>query len=314
MTIQPPGQRPRSPEPPPVPATVQEKIDSERSLGKPITVPKTLSNPHRIVASWLQDDRRKRRESRHDRWLSSLHKPIDRTDLDKRRLRVLSALYKALEARGYKLVVGESYVRDVQVAHGDEKLELHLNERIRQVRRQLTEEEKAERRYLSTDQKWTQEKVPTGELILKIKEPNRYSMTREWREAADAPLEDKLGDVLAQIAGLFEEIRLRRVREAGQRARQWKIEEERRRVEMERKRETIRYRRLLDQCKNWRTSAEIRAFVAAVEATPRIAMHTERFAEWMTWALTHADRIDPLRSDDLFERDVSDHDVYMLRD
>ena len=111
-----------------------------------------------------------------------------------------------------------------------------------------------------------------------------------------------------------EEIRLRRVREAEQRARQWKIEEERRRVEMERKRETIRYRRLLDQCKNWQVSAEIRTFVAAVEATPLIAMHTERFAEWKTWTLTHADRIDPLRSDDLFERDVSDHDVYMLRD
>ena len=193
VTIQQPSRRPSPPEPPPVPATVQEKIDTERSTGKPIAVPKTLSNPHRIVATWLQDDRRKRRESRYDRWSSNLDKPIDGTDLDKRRLRILSALYRALELRGYKLVISGPYIQNVQIEHQNDKLELHLSERIKQVRRQLTEKEKVERRYLSTGQRWTQERVPTGELVLKIKEPGRYGMTREWRESADSPLEEKLG-------------------------------------------------------------------------------------------------------------------------
>ena len=314
VTIQPPSRRPPPPESPPIPASVQEKVDTERSLGKQIPVPKTLSNPHRIVATWLQDDRRKRRESRYDRWSSNLYRPIDGTDLDKRRLRILSALYKALEVRGYKLVVSGSYIQNVQIEHRNEKLELHLSERIRQVRRQLTDKEKVERRYLSTGQRWTQERVPTGELLLKIKEPGRYGITREWRESADPPLEEKLGDVLAQLAGMFEELRLRRVREAEERARQWKIEEERDRIKMECKRETIRYRRLLDQCENWRASAEIRAFVAAVEADTVVATRTERFADWKVWALAQADRVDPLRSDALFDREVSDDDVDLLND
>lgn len=314
VTIQPPGQRPQPPEPPPIPASVQEKIDTERSLGKQVPVPKTLSNPHRIVATWLQDDRRKRRESRYDRWSSNLYKPIDGTDLDKRRLRILSALYKALEVRDYKLVVNEFYIQNVQIEHRNEKLELHLGERIKQVRRQLTDKEKVERRYLSTGQRWTQERAPTGELVLKIKEPGRYGMTREWRESADSPLEEKLGEVLAQLAGMFEELRLRRVREAEERARRWEIEEERDRIEMERKRETIRYQRLLDQCKNWRASAEIRAFVAAIEADPLVLEHAEHLTEWKAWALAHADRIDPLRNYDLFDQDVSDDDLYMLED
>lgn len=79
------------------------------------------------------------------------------------------------EARGYKLNAGESYRRAVQIGLGHEKLEVALEERIRQVKRPLTDEEKARYGYSVASQKWTQEKVPTGELILKIKEAERYS-------------------------------------------------------------------------------------------------------------------------------------------
>lgn len=291
VTIHPPSKRPPSPEPPPVPASVHEAIESERMAGKPVIVPATLSNPHRIVAAWLQGDREKRRESRYDPWRRNLYKAIDATDLDKRRLRILSALFKTLEASGYKLVVDQYSRRGAQIVLGDEKVDLQLSERIQQVRRKLTEREKTDRGYLSTGEKWTQEKVPTGELILTFKQPDRYRMMKEWREAPDAPLENRLGEAVAELAGMFEELRLIRVREAEERDRQWKIEEERRRAEMERKRETIRYRRLLSQSQNWQTSSDIRAFVAAVENTP--LANSERFSAWKTWALAHADRIDP---------------------
>lgn len=142
VTIRPPLPRPATPEPPPVAASVQEKIDSARKFGKPVPVPATLSSPHRIIAGWLQDDRRERRERRFDLWFRD-RKPIDGTDLDKRRLRILSGLFKALEVRGYKLVAGESHYGNVQIALGDEKLEVQFEERIRQVRRQLTDEDRA---------------------------------------------------------------------------------------------------------------------------------------------------------------------------
>lgn len=314
VTIQPPGKRPAPPAPPPVPATVQEKIDTERLSGKPITVPKTLSKPHRIIDNWLQDNRRTRRESRHDPWLRNLHKPIDGTELEKRRLRILSALFRALEARGYELTANEFHHHGVQIALGHSELQVQLEERIRQVRRRLTDEDREKGRYFSRNQKWTQERVPTGELILKVKEPNRYGMAKEWREDADSPLDENLNDVLAELAGMFEELRLRGEREAAEQAKRWKIEEERRRAEMERKRETIRFDRLLGHCRNWRTAAQIRAFVAAIESGPLPEANSERFAEWKDWALGHADRIDPLRGDEIFDHEVSDYDVYAMRD
>lgn len=314
VTIQPPIPRPTTAEPLHVAASVQEKVDSARKSGSAITVPATLSNPHRIIESWLQDDRRERRESRrHDSWFAT-RKGIDEADLDKRRLRILSALFKALEVRGYKLTAGDSRYNNVRIGLGQENLEIQLEERIQQVRRQINDRDGAKHSYFSRDQKWTQEKVPTGELILKIKEERRYGLSKEWRESENEPLEGKLNDVVAQVAGMFEELRLRRQREAEEQQRRWKIEEERRRAQMERKRESIRFNRLLGSCKNWRTAAEIRALVAAVEAEPHAITEKEKFATWKSWALGHADRIDPLRSDELFDQTVSDYDVYTFRD
>ena len=314
VTIRRPAPRAAKPEPPPVAASVQERIDSARKSGKAITVPATLSNPHRIIESWLQDDRRERRERRRlGSWLP-VHKAIDETDLDKRRLRILSALFKALEVRGYQLEAGESRYSHMQIAFGEEKLEIQLEERIQQVRRQLTDEDRAKRTYLSRDQKWTHEKIPTSELILRVREATRHRVMREWKETKDGPIEERLYDVVAQVAGMFEELRLLRQREAEEWQRQRKIEEERHRVAMERKRETIRFNRLLGHCKNWRTAAEIRAFVAAVEVSRGAADSSEQFATWKDWALGHADRVDPLCDDGLFDQTVSDYEAYTFRD
>ncbi len=109
-------------------------------------------------------------------------------------------------------------------------------------------------------------------------------------------------------------IRLRREREAEEQERRRKLEEERRLAEMERKRETIRYRHLVGDCEGWRRAADIRAFVAAVEAGPLASKDVETFAGWKLWALAHADRIDPLRDEDLLDPRVEDYEVYSLRE
>jgi hypothetical protein len=208
------------------------------------------------------------------------------------------------------LDASESHRRAAQIGLSHEKLEVTLEEHIRQVRRQLTDEEKA--RYSYGSQKWKQEKAPTGELILKINEVDRYGAGKEWRETAEAPLEEKLRAVIADIAAMFETIRLRREREAEEHERRWKLEEERRLAEMERKREKIRYRRLIGNCEDWRRIADIRAFVAAVEESPLASNDAGVFMAWKRWALAHADRIDPLQDEDLFDQNVEDYEVYSL--
>ena len=147
-----------------------------------------------------------------------------------------------------------------------------------------------------------------------VRDVKRYRTDKEWRETAEAPIEEKLSDVIAEIAGIFEVIRLRREREAEEQERRRKLEEERRLAEMERKRETIRYRHLVGDCEGWRRAADIRAFVAAVEAGPLASKDVETFAGWKLWALAHADRIDPLRDEDLLDPRVEDYEVYSLRE
>jgi len=51
-------------------------------------------------------------------------------------------------------------------------------------------------------------------------------------------------------------------------------------ADMERKRETIRYRRLISRCEHWRKAADIRAFVAAVEASALASRDTEALTTW----------------------------------
>jgi hypothetical protein len=92
------------------------------------------------------------------------------------------------------------------------------------------------------------------------------------------------------------------------------LEEERRLNEMERKREMIGYRRLLSHCEDWRTAAELRAFVTAIEMSPLASTNLEQCIAWKSWALGHADRIDPLTDEDVFDMQVSDYEVYASRD
>jgi hypothetical protein len=315
VTIRPPSPRPEPAPPPPIPASVQEKMEAERHEGKGVNVPATLSSPHRIIAAWLEEDRKQRSAHRFDPHFGSYHKPVDKTDLDKRRLRILSALFKAVEARGYELRVdASSYARQVKIGLGKEEISIVLEERIRHVRRQLSGEEKIKRGHLSSGPKWTQERLPSGELVLRLSHVSRHRLTTEWNDAEGAPLEAKLDEVMPQIAGAFEELRLRRQEEAEEAKRRWLREEEARRAEMERKRETIRLRRLMDYCEDWRAAANIRTLVAAVAAAPLSAAHHERFAEWKDWALRHADRLDPLDDEQLFDRQVSDYEVYSMKD
>jgi len=50
--------------------------------------------------------------------------------------------------------------------------------------------------------------------------------------------------------------------------------------------------------------------VAAIEVSSLAVQHPERHETWKAWALGHADRIDPLRSDAVFDQEVSDDDVH----
>lgn len=261
-------------------------------------VPATLASPHPMVAAWLEEDRRRKNDSFSTFGGGSSWSWYD-TPLDRRRLRILSTLFKELEARGLK-VAQDGYRRaELRVRHGHDEITFELSERIRQYRRELTAEERADR--WRADQKWTQVREPTGELVLKIKSFMPSGIPSSWQDEADDPLEQQLNRVLAgMVVAIAYQGHLREEHAAAER-RRWEAAEIARKKEAERQAELARKKRLRDDAGAWRQAAEIRDFVAAVRAalsngTPLDQAQTVE--AWSAWALAHADELDPLASPD----------------
>jgi hypothetical protein len=246
VVIDPPAPSPPPPAPPPTPESVRVKIDAELQNGNPVTVPKTLSSPHRIVGAWLDDERRQRETYRYDR---SSYRPPPKTEVEHRRERILSTLFKELEARKYRLVVDKYRPRQVHVESNGEHIEIQLTEYHRQYRRYYSEEERRKDGHLSSGQRWTQVKEPTGELVLQFKHENGYGWSGTWRDQPEKLLEEQLKEVLAGVAGGFETIRLQREQQMEVQRRREEAERERERKEDDARRESIRVRRLVENAK-----------------------------------------------------------------
>jgi hypothetical protein len=53
---------------------------------------------------------------------------------------------------------------------------------------------------------------------------------------------------------------------------------------------------LLSQAKAWREAKNLREFIQAVETAVGEQSRTEQFRTWSNWALSQADKLDPIRS------------------
>jgi hypothetical protein len=131
-----------------------------------------------------------------------------------------------------------------------------------------------------------------------------------WTDVDGHPLETRLADIAVAIVGHGERV----CRSSAEHYREWVIKrkaeivEEERRKEAERRRlererlerlEKARIGRLLAQAKALREAQEIRAYVSAVrdrQATLDDPLTEAGFQDWADWALSQADRIDPVLS------------------
>ena len=144
--------------------------------------------------------------------------------------------------------------------------------------------------------KMTEGFVPSGRLVLRIR--SEYGGDQvQIRDGKRKTLRDRLNEFVVELH-----------REA-QRRKADRIERERRRLEWEerdrqerelarqREAEAARFRQLESYVGNWRRANDIREFLKALaeigEKPEHLDLHMP-FQEWMTWATTQADRIDPL--------------------
>jgi hypothetical protein len=289
-----------------LPEEIQEAIDRENSPEHRVTVAEALRNPHRITSKWLEQQRRDREIAKSDPLIARLHRTSPAEEaIQKRRIRIIDALLKALEARGFKVRAEHEYGHSpILIDHEGDTVTIAVAERLTHQRRRLTKEEKQSRRY-SENQEWTQSASPTGELRLSIKHGG-YGRDAEVADRPDLQLEQQLNAAIGEvIKGMWQVKKRRQEHQESERLRR---AAEARRLEQERmeKLEQSRKKHLLHMARRRRDAAEIRDYIqhvaAAVESN-LLQAQVDEFANWRSWALSVADELDPIASRKAFASD-----------
>ena len=271
---------------------VLAQIERESQPANSITVAETLHSAHPLVRYTRQvlekdkpDDYGMLSWSWNQRCLNVR---VSKTSLH-RALRIMDALLKALDARGYSAEVSKDGPMATYILIGAEKVKVRLSEKANRGERELTAEEKKKPAHTISN-RWVYS--PSEKLTFEIDE---YwgACQKKWTDKAQKPLEDQLNDVLAGLILVGEALRLRRIEHE---------EEQRRQREQERRRMEDQERRYyLDQhLKAWSESQGLREFLNACEAAlverkGELAPDSSE-AKWLRWAHRYADRIDPLKN------------------
>ena len=288
---------------------VQRLIES---AVRKVIVPKTLDHPHPAVARILKHDEARAEKQRQSSYVSSWYAPRYDTPLQRRRLRLASALFVALAAYGARAELSggepfDGHANDFSVRVGDQ----HVSVRIAVIETKRRTGKGAEAK-TTTDHRIRITLDAGGE---------RSADGRSW-EDGDARLESQLGKIAVAIVVKGEE----QHRESVLRTHRWRIQrreelierrrrerEEAERLERERIAELERRRveRLLGEAEALRRAEEIRRYVTrAREANAELQdpMPLAELDAWSKWALAQAERIDPIRSG-AFRRSREDHDL-----
>ncbi|WP_018182139.1 hypothetical protein [Kaistia granuli] len=215
------------------------------------------------------------------------------TATDKRRLRILDALFKQLAKQGWQIKLEAT--RHFAAVYEDGQIVFRLNERLRQEF--IENPPPTEEIYRLLWQPKRQVFHRTGRLAFEI---TTYGIgTRsKWEDAADAQIEDYfpeilgaflLGRLIRQKEKQSQEARADRIAEAAQRREAARIEAER---------EVARWNALLEASANCRKAEVARSFID--ELATRIhdggeLIDGKSASEWLEWARKRVDDLDPLK-------------------
>ena len=276
-----------------LPPEVQQQVDKARASDPTLVVPERLLKPHAVIASWLAKHEEKKRRARNERdpWMRNLYDPGDFSKTDRRKHRIMDALFKAIERQGGKVTQGERGALFAEVL--GENVEFQVREKQRQERRSLTA---SERQWPFPGQNdWKQELVPTGFLVVEIR-TYLDGLPRQWIENEKKPMEAMLPRILATFLAAGPLLVQERIeREA---AKQLRIQAEQRREaeRRERKRDANRWRHFSQMADSWQKLGAIRAFIEmlkSMKADPSIHIDGRSIGDWIAWAEDWLHRADP---------------------
>jgi hypothetical protein len=261
-----------------------------------IVVPERLTRSHPLVEQTRVVLRQASVDERGVPWAWNkryLDVHVTRGSLD-RALRIMDALLKALEKRGFSVqIVMEGKDAKTKVRIDEDEVKIRLDERTRRVERKP-----------KSGEKWVYPQygfLPTGHFTLRIDSYLGDGAQLSWSDGKQQRLEERLNDFVVGLVAWAEREKERR-QEREHREREWK-EAEQRRLESKRRQEeeNARIGELERKVVAWVKSGQVRDFVTAVRARMDEADEVEdreALERWTEWALAYADRLDPLLNGD----------------
>lgn len=282
---------------------VEAAVELEQQRQVPIAVAETLRGAHELVSCANQEFQNAGTDEVGFLTLpekATLAVHVSRKALH-RALRIVDALLKALEARGYPVAAGPA----AQIL--DTKVHFEIVEQT-DNQQEAAAPPDLDGRYVFGHSRFRQTRVPSGRLVLRISGADTYwaqGCRRSWRDGEKQQLEHCLHKVLAGLvtfAARCREYELEQERKAEQAK-----EEQRRREEAARQRvlkreqyqaEQARVDNLLREARAWKESQDLRQYIETVvrhQAQKVGAVEpASEFAQWLEWAKQQADRLDPL--------------------
>ncbi|RYM07441.1 hypothetical protein EWH12_19075 [Sphingobium cupriresistens] len=269
-------------------------LAAARQNGKAMRVAERLSDPHPIIAGWLANRREAIARGRlvYDIWPNRPVRAAPFTPIERRRLRILDALFKALEAE--KIAIAETDRHGPVARCGQDEIAFQLRPRLKEVRQPLAAEERG---WHGSGRQYRRELVETDVLVFEIKRWLPGDLPRIWQDGPKGKIEDRLGDILTTLLAAFPMMAA---------AREMAEERQRLRETEERKRQMLaqqlrldrdRFRCFLEQAGRWREAGLARDFLMALRAAmpdSSLEIGGRTAAEWLEWAQGHVQAHDPL--------------------
>jgi hypothetical protein len=196
-----------------------------------------------VIAKWRSEKKERQERARRERdsWTRSLYHEADFTTGDRRRHRILHALFSILEREGGVIV--ETERKELRYERDGAHVEFQLREKFKQMRRPLTEHE--ERWRSASDKGWRLELEPTGMLLFEFKTYSLGGLRKNWLETEAKPMETLLPGIFATFVAAIP-LLVEEKRQRDETARRWREAEQRRAEEEQRRRiDDARWRKSL---------------------------------------------------------------------
>jgi len=176
-----------------------------------------------------------------------------------RSLRILNALARAVEARGWSIKLGDGPDKGTLVGVLGQTVQIGLVERTTRAEHVVAKKDQGR----IWAPKWDYR--PSGVLELRLKETAGRGLRRGWVDTEGKPLETQLNGVLVGMVLVADAKRTEQA--MAERRRRELQEAERRRIEAEvrRREEAEKLKRLEDEAQAWSKSQRLRAYIDAVE-------------------------------------------------